>query len=195
MAQGIRSFIAFPVSAETAQAVSHAIMEWQRLPGDVRWTSVINMHLTLKFLGDVPPDQLAAVREALANAAAGTAPFRIQFGPLGAFPSWRRPRVLWIGPVSVPPQVAVLYEAMEREMSTLGFPREDRPFSPHLTLARIKQPYGLEQLTSRMQARQSVACPPFTVRNVTLFKSDLRPAGPVYTSLQTCDLALEDSDG
>ena len=114
---------------------------------DVRasWTREPNLHLTLKFLGDVPIERIEAVSRALHRATAGAASFEIEIRGCGAFPTRGYPKVLWIG-ISDGPHLSSLFEAIEREVGRLDFPREGRAFHPHLTIARLRQPQGARAL-------------------------------------------------
>ena len=155
-------------------------------PRSVRWVRPSGIHLTLKFLGDTPATKVGEVAAALARAAAGIPPFTLNMGGLGCFPNSRRPRVVWVGLQEETGALIRLRDAVEAEVSPLGFPTERRPFQPHLTLGRVQRRVSKSQLS---QIGQAVAASPtgtvdeMDVRAVSYIKSDLRPSGAVYTIL------------
>jgi RNA 2',3'-cyclic 3'-phosphodiesterase len=142
-----RLFIALELPAEVRRKISQHSDHLRTEMPDVRasWTREPNLHLTLKFLGDVPIERVEAVSRALQRATTGAAPFEMEIRGCGAFPTRGHPKVLWIG-ISDGPQLPSLHEAIEREVGRLGFPREGRPFHPHLTIARLRQPQGARAL-------------------------------------------------
>jgi RNA 2',3'-cyclic 3'-phosphodiesterase len=151
-----------------------------RVVGEVRWVRPENIHLTLKFLGDVAENDLARVAEALEPVHLRHAPFEAGISGFGAFPSARRARILWasIGEGSEP--LRALARDVEASLEPLGFEREDRAYVPHLTLGRARgRPIALEA------AEASSAIPGFTVHNVELVESVLDAAGSAYATLAT----------
>jgi 2'-5' RNA ligase len=134
--------VAIPVADDVREAVAGLMMELagapidQRAPGQPRWVSVGGLHLTLRFLGATPNERVPELAEALAAVARGVEPFRVELGGGGAFPSPDHPRVLWIGVAAGEPQLARLSERLNVELGGYGWPRDERPFNAHLTLAR-----------------------------------------------------------
>jgi 2'-5' RNA ligase len=156
----------------------------------VRWVPANNIHLTLKFLGEVSVANMQSLARMLKAEAMRQTPFMIHVAGLGAFPNVRRPRVIWVSS-EAPPNLAALQRAIEAETRALGYPPEDRPFSPHLTLGRISQSATPPEATAVSQALGKVnvgdlGC--LRVDKVHLFQSDLRPNGAVYTSLYAFSL-------
>jgi 2'-5' RNA ligase len=137
-----RLFVAVPVADDVRDAVAALMQELAdapievRAPGQPRWVSVEGLHLTLRFLGATPNDRIPELSQALAATARGVAPFRIELGGGGAFPSPNRPRVLWIGVAAGEPELATLTDRLNDELAARGWPRDERPLSAHLTLAR-----------------------------------------------------------
>lgn len=157
-----------------------------RHAGDVRWVPPENVHLTLRFLGAVPEERLDAVKAAVAEAAAASAPLHLDVGGTGAFPSPRRARVLWAGVGGAGSEVARLSElvlGLGRLLAPLGFPPEERPFSPHLTLGRARDPRGAPGLAAALAAPSESPPAPWRVTEATLFASHLSPRGPTYEAL------------
>jgi 2'-5' RNA ligase len=151
-------------------------------PG-VAWVAAENLHITLKFLGGVETPRLELVEKALERAVAGAAPFDLTIAGLGAFPTPTRPRVIWAGAVGGKSELVALAGRVERELAPIGFPREERPFSPHVTLGRVREPRRNERLG---EALVRTATDPFgTVRveRLSLMRSDLSPRGARYSEL------------
>lgn len=155
-------------------------------PGTVRWVRPDGIHLTLKFLGEVSTGSLSQVRDVLARASDAHAPFEARVGGLGCFPNPRRPRVIWVGVEEPSGRLASLQQALEAQFERLGYRREGRPFSPHLTLGRVREGAGADAVQA---VGASVGLEPvpdlgtIPVRAICLFRSDLRPSGAVYTRL------------
>lgn len=167
----------------------HAAAEPLRETGlPVKWVSPEGIHLTLKFLGDVPPARLPEVVGALERAAAGARPFPLAVGGFGAFPTGDRARVVWVGCEATPP-LELLQDAVEREYAAIGFPVEGRPFRPHLTLgrARPQSRSGVRGLAARLEALTFEDG--FTVDGIDLMESTLTPAGARYAARHHVALA------
>lgn len=158
----------------------------QRCAARVNWVRQENLHITVKFLGEVAPERLEALRAAaeLALDGAGLEPFEILLDRLGAFPELTRPRVIWVGSSSPPPQLQKLHEALERRLEGLGFPREEKPYTPHITLGRVKELQGaaVAELAQRLRALEPFQ---FSARasELTLMESQLTPQGSIYRPL------------
>ncbi|HLW80342.1 MAG TPA: RNA 2',3'-cyclic phosphodiesterase [Terriglobia bacterium] len=146
-----------------------------------RWTRPSGIHLTLKFLGEVPENQLPKVTQAL-SALGPLDPFPIEIKGFGFFPSPRRPKVFWIG-VDAPPALARLAARVERAVAPLGFPPEDRIFTPHLTLARFPAPGPEPTLAALAEAARDTPLGRFEVSEFFLFQSILSPRGAEYRKL------------
>lgn len=188
----IRAFIAINLSEEILRGLSLTLAELKkRMPGiPVRWVPVENIHLTLKFLGDVSIANLELLTKILRAEAARQSPFELSVGGLGAFPSVRRPRVIWAG-VEAPAELGVFQRSVEAEMARLGYPPEDRPFSPHLTLGRVLRNANSEdirQIGNVIEGYKVGFLGATRVRAVHLFRSDLKPGGAVYTRIFSANL-------
>jgi len=155
----------------------------------VSWVAPENFHLTLKFLGGVDearvPDVIDAVHEAVQRHAA----FDLSVAGLGAFPSATRPRVLWAGLRDGADALAALAESADGAVARLGFPREDRVFSPHVTLARVREPRRAPALADALAAAAARPFGRVPVRAATLMRSDLSPRGARYTPLAAAALS------
>jgi RNA 2',3'-cyclic 3'-phosphodiesterase len=191
----IRAFIAIELPPEVQQSLDEVMRQLrqrlQTLPGStVRWVPAGHIHLTLKFLGDVSLANLDMLKEMLQTEVKAQPPFEFSVGGLGAFPNAKSPRVVWVG-VQAPPELLILQRAIESTMEKLGYSREERPFSPHLTLGRVSRNTTnpeAHQIGEALQAVKVGFLGLVYAQGVSLFKSDLRPTGSVYTCLLTAPL-------
>ena len=188
MSKSIRTFIAVKLP-ETVLAAIGRVQERMAACGlNVRWVATGNIHLTLKFLGEVDEDELDGIAAVLTEAVHGFAPLRLAAAGVGVFPSANRARVIWVGLSGQLSQLAALQRSIEDRLATIGYPHEKRPFSGHLTLGRVKGLIAASRLTTAMGAFRDFASETFEVDRVVLFKSDLRPTGAMYTELRQVTL-------
>jgi 2'-5' RNA ligase len=185
----IRAFIAIDLSTEIIQRLEEVAGQLkQRLTGmQIRWVPVENIHLTLKFLGDVSMTNLEVLKKILLSESSNHPTFEMSVGELGAFPSLRRPRVIWVG-VTAPSELNTLQHGIETETARLGYQHENRDFSPHLTLGRVSRNASSQEAHQIGQVLDSFKVGflgATRVREVYLYRSDLRPGGAVYTRLMT----------
>lgn len=162
------------------------------LGGLVRWAPVENMHLTLKFIGDVSPANVELLSQMLTAETMGCAPFRMQIGGLGSFPTSRRARVIWVG-IQAPAALASLQRGIESAAARLGYESETRPFSPHLTIGRVRQPISAsdqQRVRAALEQTQVGHLGAAAVTAVHLYKSDLKPSGAEYTCLFSAPLKI-----
>ncbi len=151
-----RLFVAVPVAQDVREAVGRLMEQLAgapidvRGPGQPRWVRVDGLHLTLRFLGATPDGRVGELAAALASAAQGVAPFRVELGGGGAFPDARRPRVLWIGIGAGAPELGALARRLDGELERLGWPPDRRPFAAHLTLARTDGVAGADEKAARL---------------------------------------------
>jgi 2'-5' RNA ligase len=183
----LRSFIAVKIPQEIQGAIARSIAPLQKsLPKPlVRWVAPENVHLTLKFLGDVSSANLERLAEALKVEARNHEQFAIPVGGLGAFPTARRARVLWIG-LEAPSGLQALMRGVETVAASLGYAAEDRPFSPHLTIGRVGQKVttmNFRRICDALEGMNVGTLGSVRVDAVHIFKSDLLPGGSVYTVL------------
>ena len=154
--------------------------------GKIGWVRPEGIHLTLKFLGEIPETQIEAVGAVVRRAASAADPFALEARGLGAFPNPRAPRVLWLGLHGEPGAMDALQRlqaAVEAGVAGLGFPREDRAFTPHLTLARVRDRGAAEPLEQVLAGGRDRVVGGFRAGALALIKSELRPSGAVYTTL------------
>jgi RNA 2',3'-cyclic 3'-phosphodiesterase len=191
----IRAFIAVDLSSEIQARLDKVMADLKvGVPdGAVRWVAAGNLHLTLKFLGDVSVTNLTVLKEMFLAEVSHHHQFEISVGGLGAFPSIRRARVIWVG-VEAPAELAAVQTGIENEMARLGYTREERPFSPHLTLGRVARnaaPPELHQIGELLHKTKIGFLGAAHVRAVHLYQSDLHPEGSMYTRLFTAPLRAE----
>ena len=189
----LRSFLALEIPPGLQRLIADRTAPVRRaLPAPlVRWVAEENIHLTIKFLGDVSPANLELLAEALQRETAGLPAFPVQVGGLGAFPNTRRARVLWIG-LEAPRELFTLQRLTETVCERLGYEREQRPFSAHLTIGRVGQHAGPAEHARIHQALEQVRIDLLgnpCLDALCIFKSDLRPTGSVYTRLYRLPLA------
>lgn len=186
-----RTFIAVELPNAARAALQAHIARLGRALPHVRFQPPDSLHLTLAFLGELDDEQLAAATQAAIAAAASTAPpFTLTVAGLGVFGPPYAPRVLWCGVGGDVPALLRLQAALADQLEVAGFPREERPFAPHLTLARLKQPLdsaALQRL-SGILANPSVAKTPFAVDSLSVMKSELLRPAARYTCLCACPL-------
>lgn len=182
--QTIRTFIAIEIPTAIQEKLIEIQTDLAKFVGRVSWVKRGNIHITLKFLGDVQANQIESISSALKQIAQTHSSFNINFGGIGVFPNPRRPRVIWVGITSGAEEMTKLAEDIENSLQNLGFPREKRGFTPHLTLARIKRPLNLQAVSSKFNQYDNLDIPSLKVDNITLIQSQLHPQGSIYTPLE-----------
>jgi len=182
--KAIRAFLAIDPPEEIFREI---IKIQERLKnaiqGDIRWVRPEGMHLTLKFFGYVYESDIENISRVVKDGVANMKALLLNVRNLGAFPSVNRPRVLWLGIDGDTNALISLQVEIDAGFQEYGFKKEDRPFRPHLTLARIKEPKGLIGLAEAVKKNEDYITGSFTVTGLTLFKSDLKPTGAIYTKL------------
>jgi 2'-5' RNA ligase len=189
----IRSFVAIELGDQIRQALAGLQRDLKAVmpPQTIRWISPESIHLTLQFLGDVPVNQTQPIIEALLGVCSGIASFSFDLVGLGVFPDRRRPRIVWVG-ISEPGGVlALLQKRVGQALTPLGFPPEERAFTPHLTIGRATRRASPRDLAmaGEMVTRSDIGLiGRIDVHHVVLMKSDLKPTGAVYTPQATLPL-------
>ena len=191
----IRSFIAIELPGELAKQLKdfQAGLKSQGLHS-AKWVDPGYMHLTLKFLGDVDVKSLAAVKDETGIAVRSSRRFHLVTGRTGFFPDHRRPRVFWLGLEGDVEALATLHKVIDAAMSKLGYARENRPFTAHLTLARLREESSIDDRMDFARTSQAEVFEPpcnIEVNSVALIRSQLTPRGAVYTRL--AEFGLPDS--
>jgi 2'-5' RNA ligase len=182
--QEIRSFIAIELPDEVKQFIKDLSNQCKKMGGDVRWVRPSAMHLTLKFLGNVDPGLLDSIKDALTPVFTECSPFSLQISGVGAFPNLMKPRVVWVGLDDPTDTLVPLVKNVEQCLEPLGFKREKRGFSPHITLGRVKSMKGKSSLIDGIRQLCDTQGPSFIASGATLFKSILKPTGAEYSQLK-----------
>ncbi|SRR5581483_1624357 len=190
----LRAFLASELPASLQDAIQSATSGLRKTLGDdlIRWVPAHNVHLTLKFLGDVSASNLDLIKQMLTREAAQFPAFDLDVEGIGSYPTSRRPRVLWVG-LSAPASLISLQRAIETAASRLGYETEERGFSPHLTIGRVRQTASaaeLQKIRSALEETKVGKIGSVRVEAVHLFKSDLLPTGSIYTKLFSAPLGV-----
>jgi 2'-5' RNA ligase len=182
----MRLFVGVPIPNPAREQILTLLGRLREGGWPVRWVHDEGLHMTLKFFGEVAPERLDVIQEALRFAAAGAGTQALRLGNLGAFPSRTRPRILWVG-VEAPPSLELLQDRIERGCEAIGFPPEGAPFQPHVTLGRVKEGQRLPTggLEDHSDGFEQV---PFMAEQLVLYESLLTTGGPRYESRLTLDL-------
>jgi len=185
----IRSFLAIEISDDLKKKVAEYIEDLSQIPSKVKWVSSRQVHLTLKFFGNISQEVVEKISQDLPPVVADFHRFHLTIKGLGAFPNLFRARVIWLGLAGETEILLGLHQAIERALFPLGIPMEDRPFRGHLTLGRNKDNQLNQGLYRWLSERSFEESPPFEVEELILFRSDLKPTGPEYSKLKTFPLS------
>lgn len=188
-----RTFIAVELPDEVLRPIKEIQAQLQAAmpPRVVRWVHADGIHLTLKFLGPTPASQIDVITQVMAGAARTVEPFTLTIQQAGCFPNLKHPRVVWIGLQDATGRLSSLQRAVESAISPLGYPPEERGFQPHLTLgraAREASPTDLKHLGEVVAGANVGVLGQVNVKEIALIKSDLKPTGAEYTTLQRAHL-------
>jgi 2'-5' RNA ligase len=176
----IRTFICVEIPETIKERIGALQRALKHVNARVSWVKPENIHLTLKFLGGVRASRIVALRQAVSRAVSGSGPFEVAVCGTGCFPSIGNPRVLWVGLTDLPNELLQLHKQIEDELAGQGFPRNARPFAPHLTIGRLRSREGAQDLARELiEAGFEAALAPAT--RVVVMRSDLRPTGSLYT--------------
>ena len=181
-----RVFCAVELPAEVRKQLEEHILKLRKAVPDVAasWSRVENIHLTLKFFGNVALDRIPAISEGANRAVSEFSTFPIGIGGTGVFPKPSRPQVLWIGVSDPSGRLSALQARLENECAAIGFPKEDRAYRPHLTIARIRRPEGARRLADT-HLQMHFPTTNIELNELILFRSELSPKGSKYTSIST----------
>ena len=179
----MRVFVALDVPEPVRARLTELSARLAKVCPSARWVRFEGVHITLKFIGEVPQEKLEQIRQALGELPS-FGPIKIRFAGLGFFPGARRPRVFWAG-VEGDPKLAELAAAIEMKLAPLGIAPEKRAFQPHLTLARFESPQGTQALSAAVEALGAPEFGEETFREFHLYQSVLKRSGAEYTRLVT----------
>lgn len=189
MRERIRTFIAVEVDDFVRQRALDLMDILRTAQADVKWVEPENLHITIKFLGEVLSRDIYHICQAVKQAVASIEPFPLVLGGAGAFPDVVRPRTIWLGFTAGAEELVRLQQSVERALLPLGFPREGRPFKAHLTLGRVRRANpGLARLAQLLREQAEFKGAETFVEQVVVFSSQLTPQGPIYEPLATLPL-------
>jgi len=187
--QMVRAFIGIDIDEAVRHKLVAAQEQLQATGAQLKLVEPPNIHVTMKFLGEVPEDKIGAIVEALKRAAAGTGQFDIRVKGIGVFPNLRYIRVVWAGVAEGRDEVIGLYQKIDREVQPLGF-RPERDFVPHMTVARVKTPKQKERLAAFVKEMNDAEFGVTRAQAVELKQSTLTPKGPIYSTLARIELSI-----
>jgi RNA 2',3'-cyclic 3'-phosphodiesterase len=187
----LRAFVAVPISDAVAVFLRQLQAQIQLPAANIRWVTAENIHLTLKFLGDIDPSRVPEVAARMDAAAGIFRPFSIVAKGVGVFPNLRHARVIWVGLEGCIDRLKAIQAALESGLESIGFKREAREFSGHLTIGRIRRRTGARMIGASLDSAKAAVSDSFRVDRLMLFKSILKPNGPEYTLLHTSHLAVK----
>lgn len=183
----MRLFVALEIPSAVRKNLAALLNKLRELSAQPRWVRPEKLHVTLKFFGEVEPEKLGAIRVALASVHSD-APVTVEFRGLGFFPNEKQPRVFWAG-MDASPNLKILAADIDGATEKLGIPRQEKPFSPHLTLARFQPPGLPEKLRSAIQENLAREFGSLQTRQFHLIESKLKPSGAEYTTLESFTFA------
>ncbi len=191
-AEQVRSFIAFELPDDVKSCIKRLQDRLRSVdPSCAKWVGPEGIHLTLKFLGNVQADKLDAVVKAMQESAKGVPPFQLQLKGVGAFPNLRRVQIIWVGLAGNLEQLQALQSKLESNLVPLGFPKENRGFTPHLTLARLRETATLQQRQNLGEIIAKAEIEPnliIKVEYLSLMRSQLSRSGAIYSCLSSVHL-------
>jgi 2'-5' RNA ligase len=178
----LRCFIAIELPEEVKASLAGIQQHLKKSGADIRWVKTDNIHLTLKFFGDIEEHSITGIIQVLKGACSHHNIFSIEISGIGTFPAKRSPRVLWAG-ITAHGELVKLQAEIDEAAASLGFDPEKRAFSPHLTLGRFRSSQGKSALLEKITMLEHDRFGLFDVRSIYLIKSDLKPAGAVYSTI------------
>ncbi|MBF0099842.1 MAG: RNA 2',3'-cyclic phosphodiesterase [Desulfobacterales bacterium] len=190
----LRLFIAMVLPESIIAEIADIQRQLKRYHHDIRWVQPKNIHLTIKFLGDVNVSKVDSIIDAIKCSVGYMSPIQIQAKGIGMFPGLKNPKVLWIGLSGDIIQLKQYHNRLEDLLVPLGFAKEDRPFKAHLTIGRIKNKMPINQAQDILRQFETYTSPLFLFDRIVLFKSDLRPEGPLYKPMDVATIASIEHD-
>jgi len=179
----MRTFIALDLTEETKQELTRLQSGLKKSQADVKWVNPQNIHLTLKFLGEISEQQVNQVKEVLDRISSQFKPYEITLSGIGAFPKVENPRVIWVGIESGKNETKKIAEILSVELEKAGFQKEDREFKSHLTVGRVRSPKNKDNLKTAIQSISFSPQAKIPIDYITLYQSTLTPQGPIYIPL------------
>lgn len=193
----MRTFIAIELSREIKEYLSRLQEKLKLAQADVKWVVPENIHLTLKFLDEIDDKTKDNVTRIMEDISKDKSPFYLNIASIGAFPRIESPRIIWVGIDKGDAEVKAIAKELEEKLSGIGIPAEDRPFSSHITIGRMRSSKNRQNLAKIMESLKTKLVEVITelrVEKITLFKSTLTPRGPIYEVLKEAPLKQPPGD-
>ncbi|RJP80468.1 MAG: RNA 2',3'-cyclic phosphodiesterase [Desulfobacteraceae bacterium] len=187
--KAIRAFIAFDLPDDVLEIIGEIQKQLKKKGLKLRWVPVCNIHLTVKFIGDLPADLIDQVAGIMTESAERCSLMTINASGMGVFPGLRRPSVLWIGIHGETDRLIRFQKTLDENLERIGIQSEKRPFRGHLTIGRVKTNPNMELLKESLRLFNDFQTRPFTIKEVKLFQSELTPAGAVYSCIKSIALS------
>lgn len=182
----VRAFLAIDLDDDLKPKINGVIKEFKKIDARIKYVELINLHLTLKFFGEIDTEGLEILQNAIANVLSEFGPFNIKIKGCGAFPNDKRIKVIWIG-IDDDAILKDLHDKLDKEFVRLGFDR-DKKFSTHLTIGRMKSGKNKDKVKSTIEEFSEVEIGEMSVDRISLKKSTLTPAGPIYEDIKVFEL-------
>jgi len=179
----MRCFVAVPIAGAVRRRIVALQEELRAADADVKWVEEENLHLTLKFLGEIGEEATERLQGLLSAEVSRWPPLGVEYAGTGSFPGGERPRVVWVGVGGDRERLSALAAAVERAAERTGVPREGRPFAAHLTIGRVRSPRNVRRLAAALERKTGEVFGRDEIREIVLFRSTLTPRGPVYDPL------------
>jgi 2'-5' RNA ligase len=179
-----RVFIAIPISNIIKEKIEDIQERLKRIGAEVKWVVPQDIHITIKFLGNINVSELENIYIVVTNICNKFSPFQISISSISAFPDKKRPKVIWIGVKEGKDILCKINKEVEDSLIKIGFKKEDKEFNPHITIGRVKGLYRLSQLADTLKNMDIGDIGEIHVRNIQVIKSQLTPSGPIYTILK-----------
>ena len=190
----MRAFIAIDLPEEIKDHLSLLETKLKQSGADVKWAAPVNIHLTLKFLGDIDDKRINQIIQILDDISSNTPQFYIKLGGIGTFPNIRSPRIIWIGLAAGNNETKEITADLEERIEKIGIPKEDKPFTSHITIGRVKSNLNREKLIpllTTLTTENDKSNYQFLATKLTLFKSTLTPKGPIYEAVKESNLRTD----
>lgn len=184
----IRSFIAIELSDKTKNSLKKIIAELSEVKADVKWVSTVNLHITLKFLGNIKEDDILNISNIIKESSSDIEPFNLHIEGSGAFPDLKRPKIIFVNIKDDKNNIFTIYERLEDKLSHLGIKRESRKYKPHLTIGRARSPKCIDKLADSIKIHKNDFIGDEQIESIVLMTSELLPKGPKYSKLDTINL-------
>jgi len=184
----MRLFIACPVPEEIKKKIADLENVFRNSNTDVKWVRPESIHLTLKFLGEVSEHKIPEINNKISKAIEGFSVFHVAIEKIGVFPDWRRIRVVWVGIEDGKKELKELSKRVEDKMANIGFKKEKRGFTAHITIGRVRSGRGIDRLTDAIRKKSDASLGDIQIGEVLLMQSMLRPEGATYKCLERFSL-------